>query len=101
MLGLMWMLGCHKPAEPALPPTTAMVADQLAIVMHGYISSGDEIAPLVDGLAREPDHPIHTHNFDFGRFSRVGHSHNAGIEELSEAFSVFYSARRVKHREGF
>ncbi|MFT5680231.1 MAG: hypothetical protein ACI8RZ_001137 [Myxococcota bacterium] len=90
---MLWLLlACGKPATPSLPPIDAMASDRLAIVLHGYISSGEEISALVDGLARDPDAPIHTHNFDFGRFSRVGHSHNADITQLSAAFTSFYDA---------
>ena len=47
------LLACASPLEPTLPPTAQMAPDRLAIVMHGYISSGDEIDALVDEWRRE------------------------------------------------
>lgn len=86
------LAGCReKPPQPVLPLSSEMVEDRLVIVMHGYISSGKDIAPLVEGLAHHERRPYHVHSFDFGAFSRVGHSHNAGVEELSDAFSAFYA----------
>lgn len=82
--------GGGRAAPRTLPAVSELAEDRLVIVMHGYISSGEEIEALVDGLV-EDEHPYHVHNFDFGAFSRVGHSHNAGVEELGEAFLSFYT----------
>ena len=82
-----------SPAVAVLPAEAEMVPDRLVIVLHGYISSGEQISALVDGLARDPQQPAyHVHNFDFGTFSRVGHSHNAGVEDLADVLTQFYAA---------
>ncbi len=89
----MWGCGRGGGAPEVAPPPAR---GQVAFLVHGYISDAEDFDPLGDALAHGGMHgePVHTHRFDFGRFSRVGYDHNLGVARLGDALGEAVSVAR-------
>jgi len=94
-LALGTLLGCSRPPPTApLPRPQGPSPHKMAVLVHGYISEAGAFTELSEPLARGGDHgePLHVHRFDYSRFSRVGYSHNVGVERLGTALGEAVSA---------